>query len=477
MLRLPFLICAMVLWANAVPAAQPTVPSAAPAASTPAVRGQHIDTILPPDVELQRIADDRVVTYRDSVGLAIGVIEPGGRRIISRGPAQIGNDDAVDGETIFEIGSVTKVLTASLLADMAHRGELSLNDPVKKYLPPDSVVPEHGGHQITLADLATHTSGLPKILGNVLVTDFNNPNSDFTEAQILQSLKLYQLTRDPGASYEYSDAGYDLLGIALADRGQTDFETLLRSRILTPLHMDNTRFTTSLTERDHLAAAYDEHLRPVQHQRLPSLGGSGGMRSTANDLLNLLAANLALTNTPLNASFADMLKIQRPTHYKELKVSLGWHIVTLHGVEMVWLNGETGGSRAFIGFVPKLHTGVVVLSNSANIIDDIGIHILDPQSPLRKLHREVPVSASLFDNYVGRYQVSPSFFVDITRDSGHLYIQGAGQPRTELFAEADDKFFIRVADGEVTFKTDSGGRARSLELSQDGKTALAILAQ
>jgi len=477
MFRLPLLAFMAILWAGVGIAAPPVSDTPAPKPSAPqsGSGGHYVDTVLTSDAELQRIADDRVATYHDSVGLIIGVIEPTGRRLIARGPAQIGNDDPVNGDTIFQIGSVTKLFTAALLADMVRRGEVALTDPVEKYLPAGTKVPERGGHRITLADLATHMSGLPRTLANVLVTDFNNPNADMSEAQLFQSLQHYELTRDPGASYEFSDAGYDLLGIALADRGQTDFETLLRSRILAPLHMDNTRFGSSLTEKDRRAAAYDAHLQPIPQPPTPTLPGANGMRSTANDLLDFLAANLGLTNSPVNPALADMLKTQQPTEFKELKSALGWNVATLHGFQTVWISGETAGSRAFIAFSPLLHAGVVVLSNSANAIDDIGIHILDPQRPLRKLYREVPVSPSLFDNYTGRYQVDENFSLEVTRDAGRLYIQGTGQPRAELFAEGDGKFFLRVVNGEVTFKTDSGGRARSLELAQDGKTALALL--
>jgi D-alanyl-D-alanine-carboxypeptidase/D-alanyl-D-alanine-endopeptidase len=456
----------------AAPASAPTMRTA-PTTTAPS----KVPSVLPGDPELQRIVDDRVVTYHDSVGLIIGVVEPSGRRLFARGPAQIGNDDSVDGDTIFEIGSVSKVFTALALADEARRGELSLNDPAAKYLPPGTKLPQRGSRPISLLDLGTHMSGLPKMPANVAITNFNDPNADMTVDQLLQSVAAYELTRDVGAGYEYSNAGYDLLGLAVANAGHTDFETLLKSRIFTPLHMVNTRIAPSLEEKDRLSAGYDAHLGPVPHARTPTLLGSDGVRSTANDLLDFIAANIGLTSSPLAPAMADMVKVQRPTQYTELKAALGWHVATLHGVEMVWENGQTAGYRAFIGFVPKSKIGVVVLSNSVNTIDDIGVHILDKNSPLRNLHREVPVKPSEFDSYIGRYQVSETFFLNVTRDGNRIYIQGTGQPRAELYSEGDGKFFLRVVDGAVIFQTDSGGRARSLSLSQGGKTVPALLVQ
>ncbi|MDB5394989.1 MAG: ampH [Rhodospirillales bacterium] len=466
------LLRSLSIGAAAAPTSAPTMRSA-PAVSNPG----KVPSILPGDADLQRIVDDRVVTYHDSVGLIVGVVEPSGRRLFARGPAKVGNDDSVDGDTIFEIGSVSKVFTALALADEAPRGELSLSDPAAKYLPPGTKLPQRGPRPISLLDLGTHMSGLPKMPANVAITNFNDPNADMTANQFLQSVAAYELTRDVGSAYEYSNAGYDLLGIAVTNAGHTDFETLLKSRIFGPLHMENTRIASSLEEKDRLSAGYDAHLEPVPHARAPTLLGSDGVRSTANDLLNFIAANIGLTNLPLAPAMADMVKFQRPTQYSELKAALGWHVATLHGIEMIWENGQTAGYRAFIGFVPKSKVGVVVLSNSVNAIDDIGVHILDKDTPLRNLHREVAVKPSDFDGYIGRYEVSETFFLNITSDANRLYIQGTGQPRAELYSEGDGKFFLRVVDGEVIFQTDSGGRARSLSLIQGGKRVTALLTQ
>ncbi len=215
----------------------------------------------------------------------------------------------------------------------------------------------------------------------------------------------------------------------------------------------------------------------MPHERTPTLLGSGGMRSTANDLLDFLAANIGLTASPLAPAMADMLTVKRPTQYLELKAALGWHVATLHGVEMVWENGQTAGYRAFIGYVPKKRIGVVVLSNSANTIDDIGVHILDKDSPLRPLHREAEIKPAQLDSYIGHYEVNDIFALNVTRDGNKLYVQGTGQPRAELYFAGDDLFFLRVANGTVIFQTDDSGRARSLSLTQDGKTVPAQLVQ
>jgi len=482
-LRLGLLVACVSAAMIAVAVAAPPAAKAPPPAPAPRPRlappsqGPAQPSDLPSDTDIQRMVDDRVVTFHDSVGLIVGVVEPAGRRLFVRGPAQVGNDDPVDGDTIFEIGSVSKVFTALALADAAHRGELSLNDPATKYLPAGATMRQHGPRPISLLDLATHTSGLPNMPPNVAVTDFNNPNADMNQDQLVKSAAAYEVTQDAGKTYLYSSAGYQLLAMAVADVEHTDFETVLKSRIFGPLKMTNTRFAPSLEEKDRMSAGYDSHLQPVPHERLPTLPGSGGMRSTANDLLNFLSANIGLTPSPLAPAMADMIKTQRQTQYLELKAALGWHVAKPHTVEMVWENGRTDGYRAFIGFVPAKRIGVVVLSNSANTIDDIGAHILDKDSPLRTLHREADIKPAQLDNYLGRYEVNDTFALGVTRDGNKLYVQGTGQPRAELFFMGDDQFFLRVVNGTVTFQTDGSGRARSLSLTQNGKTVPAQLTQ
>src|SRR5512132_4333622 len=141
------------------------------------------------------------------------------------------------------MGSATKVFTSLLLADSVRRGEVALSDPASKYLPPDVKIPERGGRQITLQDLATHTSGLPRLPSNLAAKDASNPYADYTVAQLYAFLSAYQLTRDIGSKYEYSNLGAGLLGHLLARRAGVDYETLVRTRITGPLGMNSTVVT------------------------------------------------------------------------------------------------------------------------------------------------------------------------------------------------------------------------------------------
>src|ERR1017187_8555810 len=143
------------------------------------------------DSEIRRILVERIDTFRQGVGIVVGVIEPLGRRVVSYGRLNQTDSRPLNRDTIFEIGSVTKVFTSLLLADMVQRGEVALADPVAKYLPSGVKMPERNGHQITLEDLATHTSGLPRLPSNLNPKDPANPYADYTVEQLYQFLSGY----------------------------------------------------------------------------------------------------------------------------------------------------------------------------------------------------------------------------------------------------------------------------------------------
>src|ERR1700728_3129984 len=167
-----------------------------------------------------------------------------------------GDTRTLDGDTLFEIGSITKVFTALLAADMAQRDELRLDDPIAKYLPTNVKVPERHGRQITLIDLATHTSGLPRMPENFHPKDPNNPYADYSVDALYSFLSSYELRRDIGAKYVYSNLGFGLLGLGLAQRAGTDYEQLVVTRICNPLGMESTRITLSQPLRQRFAAGH-----------------------------------------------------------------------------------------------------------------------------------------------------------------------------------------------------------------------------
>jgi serine-type D-Ala-D-Ala carboxypeptidase/endopeptidase len=428
------------------------------------------------DAEIRQILVDRIDGQRQGVGIVVGVIEPQGRRLIVYGKADDSDTRPLDGDTVFEIGSVTKVFTSLLLADMVQRGEVALNDPVAKYLPKEVRVPEHGGKAITLQDLATHTSGLPREPTNLKPKDLNNPFADYTAAQLYEFVSGYSLTRDPGAEFEYSNIGVALLGHVLARRAGSDYEELVRSRISMPLGMKSTAVTLSPEMQARLAPGHNGELSILPNfVESPTLAGDGALRSSANNMLTFVAAQLGFAKTPLAAAMKYMLTARRPKGNS--KDPLGWEVFTQDGRKIVWHSGATFGYDSFVGFVPKTQTGVVVLSNTRSIIgvDDIGFHLLDPRTPLAapRTRHETQLDPRVLDRYVGRYQIEPEGILTITREGDGLFVQATNDIKVRLYPESERDFFAKVVDARISFAADGQSPATRLTLHQFGRDHVA----
>jgi D-alanyl-D-alanine-carboxypeptidase/D-alanyl-D-alanine-endopeptidase len=395
---------------------------------TAAVAQSAADSPVPPDAEIRKILADRIGSENLGIGIVVGVIESKGRRTVAYGGLVKDDKRPLNGDTIFEIGSMTKVFTSLVLMDMVQKGEVALTDPVSKYLPPSVKVPERNGRMITLQDLSTQSSGLPRMPSNFHPKDDLNPYADYSAEQLYEFLSGYQLTRDIGSQYEYSNLGVGLLGHALTLRAGMDYEALVRSRICTPLGMNDTRVTLSPEMKARLAIGHGPNLNPVPNWDLSALAGAGALRSSANDILTFLAANLGYTKTPLASAMAAEISIRQPAGSPNMEIDYAWHIQTKNGNSIIWHNGGTGGYRTYMGFDPKSRVGVVVQSNlsSAAGPDDIGRHLLDASYPLQKVepvkeHKEITVDTKIFDNYLGSYQLAPNLIMTISREGDQLF--------------------------------------------------------
>ncbi len=282
---------------------------------------------LPSEADVVHILAKRIDAQQQGIAIVVGLIGPQGRHVVAHGQLAQGDPRPLNGDTVFEIGSVTKVLSALLLADMVRRGEAALDDPVAKHLPSNVTIPSRG-RPITLQDLATHTSGLPCTPDNFKPGDPTNPYADYSVEQLYAFLSNHQLASDVGTAFEYSNLGFGLLGRALARRTGLDYETLARTRILAPLGMMSTAITLSPDLESRLAPGHDAQLTPVSRWDLsPAFVGAGGLRSTANDQLTFLSAALGFHETALAQPMDAMLTIRRPADAPGSESALGWAVV------------------------------------------------------------------------------------------------------------------------------------------------------
>lgn len=423
--------------------------------------------------ELKGLLINRTGEARKAVGIVVGLIDGTGERFVASGATAPGGTVAPDADTVFEVGSITKVFTSLVLADMVVHGEVKLDEPVAKLLPPTVKVPARDGREITLLDLSNQVSGLPRLPNNLKPADGGDPYADYGPARLYEFLAGYELPRAIGEKYEYSNLGVGLLGHALALKAGLSYEEMVRRRVLEPLGMSDTAIVLPERLRARLAAGTGPNLGPVKNWNFDAIAAAGALRSTARDMLKFLAAAMGLRKTPLRAAFDLMLERRRPTGTPDLEIGLGWHVWKKYGTEIVWHNGGTGGYRSFAGFDPAKKRGVVVLCNTSFGVDDLGLHALEPQWPSGRFkppveRKAVAVDEKTLQSYAGEYELQPGFTLTVEVASGELAIRATGQARFNYLPLSATEFIHRTADIRVTFVKDPAGAVTRLILYQDG---------
>ena len=425
------------------------------------------DRVCPSSQLIQDIIRERVDAKR-SAGIVVGVIDSG-RRVAAYGDPGPGQPP-LDAVSVFEIGSVTKVFTATLLADMVQRGEVALDEPVALLLPETVRVPARGDRQIELVDLATQTSGLPRLPTNWRPKNPASPTlADYTVDQLYEFLAGYALARGIGSQYEYSNLGFGLLGHALALRAGTSYEQLVNERILKPLAMPMTGISLTPAMQERFALPHDDRGDVVSIWEYGALVASGGICSSMTDMLAFAAANLDPAGGPLHRAMAAAHTPRRDAVGGQ-RVGLGWHTQRLFDWDTVWHSGETGGSRSFIGLDVEAHRAVVVLSNSISRIEDIGFHLLDQRAELIKQERqEIDLPADVLERYVGVYELAPEGTVTVTRTGSGLVAAATGLGAAPIYAANETEFFVKVIPVELTFRLDPRSAVTGVVLHFAGK--------
>lgn len=339
-----------------------------------------------------KLADDIVtppIRSGEQMGVVVGVVDNGVTWTRGYGRKSTCDAEPPDGGSVFEIGSVTKTFTCIALAAMCQSGDAKLTDPIGKYFPDGVRVPSYRGRQITLEDLATQTSGLPRLPDNMgILSDFSgDPYANYTADDCFTFLNKCKLTRAPGSKYEYSNFGMGLLGLALSRKIGKPYEQMVVDLVCKPLGMCDTSTALSRSQKERLVQGHALQSKvgglligvPADNWTMQDcFAGAGALKSTANDMLKYLQANIEPGGTSLGPALAMTHKIRHGSDEDLIKVCLGWHTfkVPWSKEPIIWHNGGTGGYCSFIGFCPKRKLGVVVLGNTAGDVDVIAMRIM-----------------------------------------------------------------------------------------------------
>lgn len=424
---------------------------------------------IPSDDSIRRLLAQRM--QHNGMGVIVGIVEPDGKRVIAYGSYADGDPRKLDGDTIFQLGSLTKVFTGLLLADMTVRGEVRLEDSANKYLPQDAQLAERG-RPITLLDMARHRSGLPSMPTNLSVRGKPDPYEAFNEEDLWTFVRTWRPTRSPGEAGEYSNLAYALLGRLLARRVGADYETVLSARILAPLGMTSTSIVVEPDQQTRVAPGHDRYLRPVHTWEMTAMPASGSLRSSMNDLLKLMAAYLGKESTPLDKAIS--LQLRDGENAEQDIQALGW-TVRPDGVTLK--DGGKSGYRTGAAFNRRTGQAVVVLANART--DDLPIllalHLLTgralepaPEAPPQR--SIAALRPDQLDRYEGKYRLQSGEVIEIARGEDHLVVLSPGNGGLTVFPSSETEFFLNTGNDEFVFKLSDSNSVEGVTQYGDGRS-------
>lgn len=424
------------------------------------------------DSALAETVDRRLAGDRTGACFAVAVVE---RDAVARAYrcADGAATPRIGADSAFEIGSVSKTMTAALLAQLIEQGRASLDDPLASLLPEGTPVPTFDGQPILLRHVVTHTSGLPALPARMQVTDAADPYAALTPEALLASLGDVTLSRAPGSQFEYSNFASMLLSYAVARRAGQPLEALLQERLFAPLGMTGA-YLAQPPAQVRAAAGHLPNGDVTSAWTIPGdMAGAGGVRATLDDMVRYVQAQLGRApDADAGPVLASLRATQQPVS-QQPPMAMNWMIVPLAGRQVLMHEGGTGGFSSLVGFDPVQGRGVVVLSDTALTalggLGGLGAHLLEPSMPVSPPRRLATPPEELVDALVGRWQLGPGLQVELARKGDGLTIHPVGQPVFELaYDDAGDFFPVRfdallsprrASDGSYSFVWHQGGGA------------------
>ncbi len=408
-----------------------------------------------------------------AVGASVALIDKGKTQFFSYGKKSVDRDELISEDTVFEIGSITKVFTTLALMNMVAKDEVQLDDPMEIYLP-GIKLPELNGKKITLRHLAAHTSGIPRMPDNFDPKNPANPYEDYTVERLYDYLSHCTLTKVPGESFEYSNVGMGLLGYILSVRSAKSYEELIQSLIAEKLKMQDTSISLTAEMSQNFASGH--HLRrEVGYWDIPALSGAGAIRSNVKDMVQFLAANMGFSPSPI-ATLMQQCHQKQYEVMPQLDMGLAWLTSHSDQADIIWHNGGTGGFRSFLGFNPKTQKGLVILSNSTeDWPDEFGFLVLDPGYKRILINNSLANDPDYLNKFVGSYNANVAALLSNGQPEQNLQITLFGKQLScalscgevaMIYPEQFGVFGVKgFAGAKVQFTFDDQGKIKLIQAS------------
>lgn len=410
--------------------------------------------------------------------VAAGVIDHGRQKFyFIRGSQAKGR---LDEHTQFQIGSITKLFTATILAQMVDAGQLKLSDSIQRYLPAGVIAPAYRGQPITLLSLATHMSGLPGEPANL--RPIRNA-ADYSVKMLDDALNATKLTRAPGSQWEYSNFGFAVLGQILADQAHLSYDDLVKKRILDPLGMSDTVVTGSPATRRDMAPAFEYGGAPTRAESFGAFGPAGSIESDLQDMMVFLKANLDAPQGALGRELAFAQDQRTRVPQWNMSMGLAWQTVlppTHHipgdlgdlPVGSLEKGGNTDGYSSFIGLNHQANWGFVAMTNvNDDDFQQVIAHAVSPrtaQMPVlwATVKREPSPLSGKYVIVTGRRMT-----LDVFKYNGNIYvwIPTATTP-SKLRPIGKNRYSWDELQVTLTFDADKSGRIAGLTAVQGGRT-------
>jgi len=367
-------------------------------------------------------------------------------------------------ETKFRIASLTKQFTAMAILMLEEKGLLDLNDPLTKYIPDYP-----SGDKIKILHLLTHTSGIPD---HTEFPDFNKERRvyQYDIIKTIETFKNKPLEFLPGEKFKYSNSGYILLGYIIEKITNMSYEQYIDNNIFKPLNMTHSGFEHPDKIIKNHAVGYkieNNEIRKAKYRNISNAHASGALYSTTEDLY--LWDRALYTEKLIKKSSLEKMFTPFKDHY-----GYGWGIVDVFNRKMVGHNGETEGFRTNISRFINDDACIIILSNLeqtpvGKISIDLAAILFGEEYEIPKIREIIKVDPNILNDYVGKYELKPNFYLIITKENTRLFCQPTGQNKLEIYPESETTFFIKEVDAQITFIRNENKTVEKLILHQGGR--------
>jgi D-alanyl-D-alanine-carboxypeptidase/D-alanyl-D-alanine-endopeptidase len=368
---------------------------------------------------------------------------------------------------VFEIGSITKVFTGLLLAQAVVEKKVTLETTISSVLDPKLEFADPRVAAITLKQLSTHTSGLPRLPDNLDAGAVEgDPYAHYDEKLLLAYLTSAKLEGEGPYSCSYSNLGVGLLGHLLGKVWETSWEKAVVTKICLPLGLNDTAVHPG---PNLLLATPHAEAKVVKPWNFDAVAGAGALRSTAADLMKFGEAMLHPEQTPLKDAFAIALQAQADAPAMGDQIGLGVFLGKHEGERFFSHDGGTGGYSSSLQVIPSKDIVRVALINNNSLSGSAVIAAMSDAKPAApQKQKEISLPAETMAEYPGVYELDrDSRFTVLLRD-GQLWVNLTGQAFLRAFAKAPDRFFYKAVAAEIAFNRDQG-QIQSLTLFQNGR--------